>query len=261
MDGVNAKEIRKMELEGRIALVTGGSLGIGRATVLALAREGADVAFTYYGFRHRVDEAQEVVADVQKLGRRCVAVESDVSRFKEAQQAVQRVMSELGGLHVLVNNSGISRDGVVWKMAEDQWDKVIAVNLKGCFNYLRAVSPIFREQKRGTIVNVSSINGMRGKFGLANYAASKAGIIGLTKVVAKELGKYGVNVNAVAPGLIETDLTRDLSDDVKQQSLAEIVLGRFGQPEDVANLIVFLVSEKAKHITGEVIKVDGGQYI
>ncbi|MBF8293852.1 MAG: Beta-ketoacyl-ACP reductase [Bacteroidetes bacterium] len=250
-----------MELEGRIALVTGGSLGIGRATVVALAREGADVAFTYYGFRHRVDEAQEVVADVQKLGRRCVAVESDVSRFKESQQAVQRVMSELGGLHVLVNNAGISRDGVVWKMAEDQWDNVIAVNLKGCFNYLRAVSPIFREQKRGKIVNVSSINGMRGKFGLANYAASKAGIIGLTKVVAKELGKYGVNVNAVAPGLIETDLTRDLSDDMKQQSLDEIVLGRFGKPEDVANLIVFLVSEKAKHITGEVIKVDGGQYI
>lgn len=250
-----------MELEGRIALVTGGSLGIGRATVLALAREGSDIAFTYYGFRHRADEAQEVVAEVQKLGRRCVAVESDVSKFSEAHRIVRKIANDLGGLHILVNNAGISRDGVIWKMGEEEWDTVLAVNLKGCFNYLSAVSPIFREQKWGKIVNVSSINGMRGKFGLANYAASKAGIIGLTKVVAKELGKYSVNVNAVAPGIIETDLTRDLSDDVKQQALTEIVLGRFGQPEDVANLIVFLVSEKAKHITGELVKVDGGQYI
>ncbi len=258
---MSAKEFEKMALEGRIALVTGGSLGIGRATVLALAREGSDIAFTYHGFRHKPDEAQEVVAEVQKLGRRCVAFGSDVSKFSEAQRVVRKIVKDLGGLHILVNNAGISRDGVIWKMDEEQWDTVLAVNLKGCFNYLRAVSPIFREQKWGKIVNISSINGMRGKFGLANYAASKAGIIGLTKVVAKELGKYGVNVNAVAPGIIETDLTRELSDDVKQQSLAEIVLGRFGQPADVANLIVFLVSEKAKHITGELVKVDGGQYI
>jgi 3-oxoacyl-[acyl-carrier protein] reductase len=250
-----------MELKGKIALVTGGSLGIGRATILALASEGADVAFTYWGFRHRAGEEQEVVVSVQKLGRRCLAIESDVSKFREAQRVVRTIVDELGGLHILVNNAGISRDGVIWKMDEEQWDSVLDVNLKGCFNYLRAVSPIFRQQKGGKIVNVSSINGMRGKFGLANYAASKAGVIGLTKVVAKELGKYGVNVNAVAPGMIETDLTRELAEDVKQQSLDEIVLGRFGQPEDVANLIVFLVSEKAKHITGEVVKVDGGQYI
>jgi 3-oxoacyl-[acyl-carrier protein] reductase len=160
-----------------------------------------------------------------------------------------------------VNNAGISKDGVLWKMDESQWDSVINTNLKGCFNYLRAVSPIFREQKFGKIVNVSSINGMRGKFGLANYAASKAGIIGLTKVAAKELGKYNVNVNAVAPGMIATDLTASISEEAKQQSLSEIVLGHFGKPEDVADLIAFLVSDKAKHITGEVIKVDGGQYI
>lgn len=250
-----------MELSNKIALVTGGSLGIGKATVLALAKEGADVAFTYFGFRHNSNEAQDVVTAVQQRGQRCVAIESDVSKFNEARQVVQRVIGEFGGLHILVNNAGISRDSVVWKMEEDQWDSVIAVNLKGCFNYIRAASPIFRDQKWGKIVNVSSINGLRGKFGLANYAASKAGIIGLTKVVAKELGKYGVNVNAVAPGMIETDLTRDLSDEVKQQSRSEIVLGRFGQPEDVADLIVFLVSEKSKHITGEIIKVDGGQYM
>lgn len=245
----------------RIALVTGGSLGIGRATVRALARDGADVAFTYLGFREDMNEAGAVVDSVRAMGRKCLAVESDVSKFKEAAEVVRRVIGELGGLHILVNNAGISRDGVVWKMEEEQWDSVIGVNLKGCFNYLRAVSPLFREQKFGKIVNVSSINGMRGKFGLANYAASKAGIIGLTKAVAKELGKYGVNVNAVAPGMVDTDLTRNLSEAVRQQSLAEITLGRFGEPEDVADLIAFLVSDKAKHITGEIIKIDGGQYI
>ncbi len=169
--------------------------------------------------------------------------------------------AELGGLHILVNNAGITRDGVIWKMDEEQWDLVLGVNLKGCFNYIRAASPIFREQRFGKIVNIASINGMRGKFGQANYAASKAGIIGLTKTVARELGKYNVNVNAIAPGMIETDMTQSLSEEVKQQSVSEIVLGRFGQPEDIAEAVAFLVSEKARHITGEIMKVDGGQYI
>lgn len=250
-----------MDQRNKIALVTGGSLGIGRATVLALAKEGADVAFTYLGFRNDPQEHQQVVEEVTSVGRRCVAIESDVSSFVSAQEVVQSVVARWGGLHILVNNAGISRDSVVWKMEEEQWDAVIAVNLKGCFNYIRAVSPIFREQKMGKIVNVSSINALRGKFGLANYSASKAGIIGLTKTVARELGKYNVNVNAVAPGIIETDLTRDLSPKLKRQSVSETVFGRLGQPEDVADLILFLVSEKARHITGEVIKVDGGQYI
>lgn len=250
-----------MELMGKVALVTGGSLGIGRAIVLALAREGADVAFTFLGFRARADEHEDVVKEVRSLGRRCLAVESDVSNFGDADAVVRRVVKEFGGLHILVNNAGITRDGVVWKMDEEQWDTVLDVNLKGCFNYIRAASPVFREQRYGKIVSIASINGMRGKFGQANYAASKAGIIGLTKTVAKELGKYNVNVNAIAPGIVETDMTQVLSDEVKRQSLSEIVLGRFGQTEDVANTIAFLVSEKAKHITGEIIKVDGGQYI
>jgi 3-oxoacyl-[acyl-carrier protein] reductase len=250
-----------MELENRVALVTGGSLGIGRATVLALAREGADVAFTFLGFRNKAGEEKEVVQEVQRIGRRSLAIESDVSKFAGAQEVVRRVIAELGGLHILVNNAGITKDGVVWKMDEEQWDNVININLKGCFNYIRAVSPVFREQQSGKMVNIASINGMRGKFGQANYAASKAGIIGLTKTVAKELGKYRVNVNAVAPGMIETDMTQALTQDTKRQSLSEIVLGRFGQPEDVANAVVFLVSDRAKHITGEVIKIDGGQYI
>ena len=147
------------------------------------------------------------------------------------------------------------------KMTEDQWDSVININLKGYFNYVRAVSPLFREQKSGKIVNVTSINGLRGKFGQANYSASKAGIIGLTKTVAKELGKYGVNVNAVAPGLIETDMMKQASEEVRKMAIEEIVLKRIGQPEEVANVVVFLCSELATHITGEVIKVDGGQYI
>jgi 3-oxoacyl-[acyl-carrier protein] reductase len=198
---------------------------------------------------------------VNSLGRKCFAIESDVSKFAEAEQVVRRVIAEFGGLHILINNAGITRDGVVWKMTEEQWDDVVDVNLKGCFNYIRAVSPIFREQQFGKILNIASINGMRGKFGQANYAASKAGIIGLTKTVAKELGKSNVNVNAIAPGMIETDMTQTLSDETKQQSVSEIVLGRLGQPQDVANAVVFLVSEKAKHITGEVLKVDGGQYM
>jgi 3-oxoacyl-[acyl-carrier protein] reductase len=250
-----------VELGGKIALVTGGSLGIGRAIVLALAREGADVAFTFKGYRNKPGEEQEVVGEVRSMGRRCIAVESDVAIYAEADAVVQRVLKEFGRLDILVNNAGITRDGVVWKMTEDQWDAVIDVNLKGCFNYIRAVSPRFREQRSGKIVNIASINGMRGKFGQANYAASKAGIIGLTKTVAKELGKSNINVNAVAPGMIETDMTAVLPDDVKQQAVSEIVLGRFGQPEDVANAVVFLVSEKARHITGAVLKVDGGQYI
>lgn len=250
-----------MLLANNIALVTGGSLGIGRATVLALAREGADVVFTFLGHRKSLTEEQELVDEVHALGRKCIAVESDVSLTKQAQEVVKHAINDLGGIHILVNNAGIVRDSVVWKMDEKQWDEVIDVNLKGCFNYIRAVSPIFREQKNGTIINIASINGMRGKFGQANYAASKAGIIGLTKTVAKELGKYGVNVNAIAPGMIETDMTEQLADEVKQQAQSEIILGRFGNPDDVANLIVFLVSEKAKFITGEVIKVDGGQYI
>jgi len=248
-------------LNGRVALVTGGSLGIGRATVLALAREGADVAFTYLGTRHRSDEPQLVVDGVKKLGRKAMAVESDVSRYAEAVKVVESVCTAFGRLDILINNAGINRDGVLWKMTEEQWDAVIDVNLKGCFNYLRAVSPIFRAQKSGKIVNVSSINGMRGKFGQANYAASKAGIIGLTKSAARELGPSNVNVNAVAPGFVETDMTRALPEEIQKQALRETAMGKFATPEDVAEVIVFLTSDQARHVTGEVVRVDGGQYL
>jgi len=249
------------QLSSRVALVTGGSLGSGRATVLALAGEGADVAFTYLGTRHSTEEPAEVVADVRKLGRKALAIESDVSIFGEADRVVERVCKELGRIDVLVNNAGITRDGVLWKMTEEQWDTVIDVNLKGSFNYIRAVSPKFREQKSGKIVNVSSINAMRGKFGQANYSASKAGMIGLTKSAARELGRSNVNVNAVAPGMVETDMSQSLPEDVLAMARGESVMGRFASPEDVADVIVFLVSEKSRHVTGEVVRVDGGQYL
>jgi len=248
-------------LASRVALVTGGSLGIGRATVLALAAEGADVAFTYLGTRYSDDEPARVVAGVEKSGCRALAIESDVSDFGEADRVVERVREELGRLDILVNNAGITRDGVLWKMSEEQWDAVIGVNLKGCFNYIRAVSPVFRKQKSGKIVNVSSINAMRGKFGQANYSASKAGIIGLTKSAARELGGANVNVNAVAPGFVETDMTGALPEEVLAQARRESILGRFASPGDVADVIVFLVSEKSRHVTGEVVRVDGGQYL
>lgn len=247
-----------MLLEGKVALVTGGSRGIGRACVLELAREGADVAFTY---RSRADAAKEVEEEVRRLGRRVKAYQADVCDFARAAEVVADVLNDFQRLDILVNNAGINRDAVSWKMTEEQWDTVIETNLKGYFNYIRHVAPIFRQQKSGKIVNITSINGLRGKFGQTNYSAAKAGIIGLTKALAKELGRYNVNVNAVAPGLIETDIMRNAPQKVVEMALAEIALGRIGKPEDVASVVVFLCSSKARHITGEVVKVDGGQYI
>jgi len=246
------------ELQERVAIVTGASLGIGSAIALDLARNGADVAINY---RKHEGEAAEICRQITAMGRRGLIVQADVSRFAEAQAMVDRVVGELGRIDILVNNAGINRDAVVWKMTEEQWDDVLATNLKGYFNFIRAVAPIFKDQGSGKIVNVTSINGLRGKFGQANYAAAKAGIIGLTKTVARELARSNVNCNAVAPGLIETDMVRQASEDVRQKAIAEIVLGRIGAPEEVAWVVTFLCTEKARHVTGEVIKVDGGQYI
>lgn len=247
-----------IDLEGKTAIVTGGSLGIGSAIALKLAEYGANV--TLIDWKHK-EEADEVINKVKNMGRNGQFIQADISNFEDSGKIVTSVNKEFGGLDILVNNAGINRDGVIWKMSEEQWDSVININLKGYFNYVRAVSPIFREQKSGKIVNVASINGLRGKFGQANYSASKAGIIGLTKTVAKELGKYGINVNAVAPGLIETDMMKNTSEEVRKLAMEEIVLQRIGQPEEVANVVTFLCSDLARHITGEVIKVDGGQYI
>lgn len=247
-----------MNLEGKSAIVTGGSLGIGTATALKLAEYGANVALNY---RKHKEEAGEVIKQIKAMGRKGLAVQADVSNFEDAEKMVNTVVSEFGGLDILVNNAGINWDGVIWKMTEEQWDTVIDINLKGYFNYIRAAAPGFREQKSGKIVNVTSINAFRGKFGQANYSAAKAGIIGLTKTVARELGKYGINVNAIALGLIETDMVKNAPESVRTMALEEIVLKRIGTPEEVANVVAFLCSDLSRHITGDVIQVDGGQYI
>lgn len=247
-----------MQLEGKVAIVTGGSLGIGSAIALALAKEGVNVAVNY---RKHDAEAKTVVNQIEDMGRRGMALKADVAKTDDAENMVKTVLKELGRLDILVCNAGINMDSVIWKMTEEQWDTVMSVNLKGYFNYARAVAPTFKEQGYGKIVNITSINGLRGKFGQSNYSASKGGIIALTKTLAKELGRYNVNANAVAPGMIGTKMMLNLPKEWKQKAIDETVLGRIGSPEDVANVVVFLCTEKARHITGEIIKVDGGQYI
>ena len=247
-----------MELEGKVALVTGGSMGIGTAISLELAQNGADVALTY---RRHGDEAKAIVDKIKGMGRKAKEFQVDVSDFGAVQKLVKAVMDDFGRLDILINNAGMNWDGVVWKMTEEQWDAVINVDLKGTFNFIRAVAPYFKEKKTGKIINITSINGLRGKFGQTNYSAAKAGAHGLTKAVARDLGKYNVNVNAVAPGMILTDMYKDLPEEFKTKAAEETVFNRLGEPENVAHLVAFLASEKAKHITGEIIKIDGGQYI
>ncbi|MDR3568813.1 MAG: SDR family NAD(P)-dependent oxidoreductase [Syntrophobacteraceae bacterium] len=249
-----------MLLEGKNAIVTGGSQGIGAATALELAAEGANVCVTY---RKHQEEADEYVRKMTEMGRKAIAVKCDIAVFAEAANTVKQALDAFGRIDILVNNAGMNWDAVSWKMTEEQWDRVLEVNLKGYFNFTRHVAPLLKEQKYGRIINITSINGLRGKFGQSNYSASKAGIIGYTKAVARELGAFGVTVNAVAPGLIETAMLRDSEsrDKIVDMAMGEIVMKRIGQPEDLAYLVSFLASERARHITGEVIRVDGGQYI
>ncbi|MBN1773669.1 MAG: SDR family oxidoreductase [Deltaproteobacteria bacterium] len=247
-----------MDLSGKHAVVTGGSMGIGNAICLALARCGADVALNY---RKHATEAEAVAEQVRAAGAKALAIQADVASFKDAQLMVDRVTKEWGQVDILVCNAGVNWDGMIWKMTEEQWDAVIATNLKGYFNYIRAVAPQMKERQSGKIVTITSINGKRGKLGQANYAASKAGIIGLTKTCARDLGKFSVNVNAVAPGLIETDMMAQAPQAVKDLALSEILLGRLGKPEEVAQVVCFLASELARHVTGQVLNVDGGQFL
>jgi len=245
-------------LQDKVALVTGASMGIGEAIAMDLAANGAHVAFTY---RRHAEEAAGVAGRIEQRSRKALAMQADVASFDEAQRVVDQVRDGLGQLDILVNNAGMNWDAVVWKMTEEQWDQVISVDLKGTFNYLHAAAPVFKEQGFGKVVNVTSINGLRGKFGQSNYSAAKGGVIALTKTVARELGRYNVNVNAVAPGLIETPMVKQAPEQVREMALAEIVLGRLGTPEEVAWVVTFLCSEAARHITGQVIQVDGGQYM
>jgi 3-oxoacyl-[acyl-carrier protein] reductase len=245
-------------LEGKIALVTGGSSGIGTAIVQNFAQAGANVAFTYHSNK---EGAESVLAEIEAMGVKGAYFQADMADFSKAQEVVDQVIEKFDTLDILVNNAGANQDKVVWKMTESMWDEVIDTDLKGVFNYIRAASPIFRGKKYGRIITVSSINALRGKFGQSNYAAAKAGVIGLSKSVAKELGRSNVTVNVVCPGLIATKMIQSMPDDFKEKAIEEIVLGRIGTPEDVAEVITFLSGSGAQHVTGEVIKVDGGQYI
>jgi len=243
------------------AIVTGASRGIGKAIVKELAtRYCSDILFSDIVFaNNNCDEcADEFQKEFGLADTNIFAIKADASSLLDAEITIQAAIDKMGGVDILVNNAGINKDGVIWKMTEEQWDSVININLKGYFNYIRAVAPIMREQKSGKIINVTSINGLRGKFGQANYASSKAGIIGITKSLAKELGPRGVTVNAVAPGFIETKMTEVLTPEVKDAYMKQIPLGVFGKPEDVANACVFLAGSKASYITGQVLSVNGG---
>jgi len=244
-----------LHLTDQVALVTGGAAGIGAAIAEGLAREGCAVAIV--DLKAPADPPAALLA----FGRAARVYSADVSDFAQAERVVGSVRRDFGRLDVLVCNAGITDDAVTWKMSESQWDRVLAVNLKGCFNYCRAASAVFKDQKRGRIVNIASINGLRGKFAQGNYAASKGGIIAFSKTLARELGRFGVNVNVVAPGMVKTEMADSIPVEFINQAVCESVLGRVAEVEDVAHLVAFLASDRARHITGEVIQVDGGQYI
>lgn len=244
-------------LEGKVALVTGGTRGIGRAIVLKLASEGASVAFT----GQRESEAlRQTESELFSLGIKCKAYISNASDFTLTQELVQEVQKEFGKIDILVNNAGITRDTLLMRMSEEQWDEVINVNLKSTFNFTKAVVPVMARQRVGSIINISSIVGLNGNAGQANYSASKAGIIGLTKSVAKEMGARNIRVNAVAPGFISTEMTEALPQEVKDDYAKRISLRRLGQGDDIANVVLFLASDLAGYVTGEVITVDGGMF-
>jgi 3-oxoacyl-[acyl-carrier protein] reductase len=243
-----------------VALVTGGSSGIGRAIALAFAQTGVHVAFNYLETDSDSRRAaQQVASDLRALEVRTYFRPCDVRDPRDAGQFVEEVAEEMGGLHFLVNNAGIGRDGALWRLSDDSWDAVLDTNLKGAFHFIRAVAPTFRSQEWGKIVNIASVHGIKGEFGLANYMASKAGLIGLTRSAAVDLGPRNVNVNAVAPGYIRTtQLTAQVPAEILDGARERSVLGRLGDPQDVAQLVLFLCSERARHITGAVIPVDGG---
>lgn len=245
-------------LQGRVALVTGGSQGIGAAVCRELARQGCDVALTYVGAEGQADP---VLRDVTGLGRRGFAMVADASKTDQTEAAVARVLADLGGLDILVCNAGITRDGTIWNLTDQAWDDVIAVNLRGYFTFARAAARHFKDRKRGRIVNITSINGQRGKFGQSNYAAAKGGVNTLTRTLARELGRFGTTVNAVAPGMVETEMAASLAPEFRDKAINETVLGRLAAPEDIAHMVAFLASDYARHVTGQVINVDGGQLI
>ncbi|WP_416387371.1 3-oxoacyl-[acyl-carrier-protein] reductase [Caminicella sporogenes] len=244
-----------MNLSGKTAIVTGGSRGIGKAIALKLAEKGADIVVNYTS---NFEKAQEVVEKIKSMGRKAIAIKADVSNPDDVANLVKEVSKNFESIDILVNNAGITRDGLLIRMKDEDWDKVININLKGTYLCTKLVGKKMMKQRSGKIINVASVVGIIGNAGQANYSASKAGVIGFTKSAAKELAARGITVNAVAPGFIETEMTDKLPADVIENYKKNIPIARFGKPEDVANVVAFLASEKANYITGQVINVDGG---
>jgi 3-oxoacyl-[acyl-carrier protein] reductase len=238
---------------GKTAMITGASSGIGRQTAITLASLGADIAIVYVGPK---DPADKVVEEISTLGRKAVAYECDVSDWDSAKATVKAAIKEFGGIDILVNNAGITRDGLALSMKDSDWDAVLNVNLKGAFNMIKACYSGFIRRRSGKIINISSVSGMMGNAGQANYSASKAGLIGLTKTIARELAERNINCNAVAPGFVATNMTANITDN--NALLQSIPKRRMGKPEDIANAVAFLASDAADYITGEVLRVDGG---
>lgn len=247
-----------MKLSGKSALVTGASRGIGREIALELAREGADVAVNFAGSEAK---AKEVVELIQAMGRKAIAIQANISSGEDVQKMVDETINQFGKLDIMVNNAGITRDQLLMRMKESDWDDVINTNLKGVFLCTKAVTRQMMKQRYGRIINISSIVGVSGNAGQANYVAAKSGVIGLTKTAARELAPRGVTVNAVAPGYISTDMTDQLPEEVKSEMLKQIPLARIGEPKEIAKVVSFLASDDSSYITGQTIHVNGGMYM
>tara|TARA_B110000467_G_scaffold138952_1_gene138021 strand:- start:1254 stop:2000 length:747 start_codon:yes stop_codon:yes gene_type:complete len=242
-------------LKGKTIIVTGASRGIGKGIALTLAENGANIAFTY---SQSIDSANKLVEEIQSLGVLCKAYQSNAANFNESQLLIKNILKDFNSFDVLINNVGITKDNLLMRMSEEDFDKVIEVNLKSVFNMVKACQRVFLKKRSGSIINISSIVGVKGNAGQSNYAASKAGIIGFSKSIALELGSRNIRSNVVAPGFIETEMTNELSDEIVQKWIEGIPLKRGGKPEDVANLCLFLSSDLSTFITGQVINVDGG---
>jgi len=242
-------------LEGKVAIITGAARGIGKAVAVKFAQEGADIAFTDLNID---DKAKITEIELASFGIKVKAYASNAANFEDTHQVVETIVKDFGRVDVLVNNAGITRDGLMLRMSEQQWDMVIDVNLKSAFNFIHALTPIMMKQKSGSIINMSSVVGVSGNAGQANYSASKAGMIGLTKSIAKELGSRGIRTNAIAPGFIITEMTHQLSEEIRAQWVNQIPLKRGGTPDDVANVALFLASDLSSYISGQVIPVCGG---